>query len=105
MWYTTKVGPDVKNEARKLAVHMSHPGPEYWNTLRHLIGYIKGKYTKCIIIRKHKVLKAVMFCDLNDATDKETGNSASSLVDTLGRKIIMCQSKTQRTVIIISTEE
>ena len=26
MWYTTKVGPDVENTARELAVHMSHPG-------------------------------------------------------------------------------
>ena len=29
MWYTTKVGPDVVNAARELAVHMSHPDPEH----------------------------------------------------------------------------
>ena len=27
MWYTTKVGPDVKNTTRELAVHMTHPEP------------------------------------------------------------------------------
>ena len=30
MWYTTKVGPDVANVERELAVHMSHPGTENW---------------------------------------------------------------------------
>ena len=43
MWYTTKVGPDVKNAARELAVHMSHPETEHWKALGRLIGYIKGK--------------------------------------------------------------
>ena len=42
-WYTTKLGPDVENAARELAVNMSHPGPEYWKALGRLIGYIKGK--------------------------------------------------------------
>ena len=43
MWYTTKVGTDVANAARELAVHMSHPGPEHWKALGRLIGYLKGK--------------------------------------------------------------
>ena len=30
MWYATKVGPDVENEARELTVHMSNSGPEHW---------------------------------------------------------------------------
>ena len=63
MWYTTKVGPDVANAARELAVHMSHPGPEHWKELGRLIGYIKGKETKVTIIRNPKVLKAVILCD------------------------------------------
>ena len=29
MWYTTKVGPDVANAARELAVHMSHSGTDH----------------------------------------------------------------------------
>ena len=49
---------------------MSHPGPEHWKSLVNLIGYIKGKETKVVIVRKHKVLKAVMFCDSNYATNK-----------------------------------
>ena len=37
MWYKNKVGPDVSNAARELAVHMSHPGPEHWKSLGHLL--------------------------------------------------------------------
>ena len=29
IWYTTKVGPDVSNVARELAVRMIHPRPEH----------------------------------------------------------------------------
>ena len=61
MWYTTKVVPDMENAARELAVHMSHPGSEHWKALGHMIGYLKVKEKKCIVIRKHKVLEAVMF--------------------------------------------
>ena len=104
MWYTTKVRPDVANAARELVVHMSHPGPEHWKVLGRLIGCLKGKETKGIIIRKPKVLKAVMFCDSDYATDKETRKSVSSLVATLGVTLLTCSSKTQRTVTLSSTE-
>ena len=40
MCYTTKMGLDM---ARKLAVPMSHLGPEHWNSFGRLIGYLKGK--------------------------------------------------------------
>ena len=62
MWYTTKVGLDVENAARELAVHMSHPVPEHWKALGRLIGYVKGKETKGIFIRNPNVPKYVMFC-------------------------------------------
>ena len=69
-----------------------------------LIDYLKGKNTKGIIIRKPKVLKAVMLCDSNYATDKETRKSVIGLIDTLGGTLITCSSKIQRTVTISSTE-
>ena len=42
-WYMNKVGIDVANAARELAVNMSNPGSEHWKTLGRLIGYLKGK--------------------------------------------------------------
>ena len=83
----TKVVPDVGNAPRELAVHMSHPGPEHWKALGCMIGYLKGIETKGIIIRNHKVLKVVMFCDLNYATEKDTRQSVSGLVTTLGETL------------------
>ena len=68
------------------------------------IGYLKGKETKGIIIRKPKVLKGVMLCDSNYTTDKETRKIVSSLVDKLGGTLLTCLSKTQRTVTLSSTE-
>ena len=105
MWYKTKVGPYVENAARELAVHMSYPAPEHWKALECLIGYIKGKETEGIIIRKPKVLKVVMLCDSNYATYKDTRNSVSGLIATLGGTLLTCLSETQRNLRLISTEE
>ena len=41
LWYTNKVGPDVKNASGELAVHMRHPRPEHWKALGFLIGNLK----------------------------------------------------------------
>ena len=71
------------NEARELVVHMSHPVPEHWKVLGQLIGYLKGKDTKGIIVINPKGLKAVMLCDSNFATDKDTRKSVSGFVSTL----------------------
>ena len=90
IWYTIKVVPDVENTARELAVHMSHPGIEYWKALGCLIGYLKGKDTKGIVTRNPKVLKAVMFIDSNYATDKETRNNVIILVATFVGKLLTC---------------
>ena len=82
MCYTMKVGTDVANASRELAMHRIQTGPEHFNSLRRLIGYLKVKNTKGIIVRNPKVLKAVMFFYSNYALNKETRNVFSGLVDT-----------------------
>ena len=104
IWYKTKVLHGVENAARELVVHMSHPGLEHWKSLGRFIGYLKFKYTKGIIIRKPKFLKAVMFYDSNYATYKDTRKSVSGLVNTLGGTLLIYLPKTQRTVTLSSTE-
>ena len=104
MWYTTKVVPDVANSARELAVHISHPGPEHYKTLGHLIGYLKGKETKGVIIIKHNVMISVMFCDLNYATYKNTIKRVSVLLYTIEETLLTCLSRTHRTVALSSME-
>ena len=90
MWYKNKVVPSVVNAERELVVHISHPGSEHWKSLRRLIGYLKGKETKVIFNRNHKVIKTVMFCDFNYATEKDTRNSVIGLVAKLGRSLLTC---------------
>ena len=104
MQYTTNLGSSVANVARELAVHMSRPGKENWKSLVRLIGYLKVKQTKGTIIRKPKVIKAVMFCDSNYTTDKETRKSVRGLVDTIGGTLLTCSPKNHRIVMLIITE-
>ena len=77
---------------------MSHHGKEYWKALGHLIGFIKVKKTRVIVIRNPKVLKSFIFCYSNYATYKETRKSLIGLVATFGETLLMCLSKTQITV-------
>ena len=69
-----------------------------------LIGYPKVKRTKIIIIRNPIVLKAVIICDSNYATDMKTRKSASNILATLGVTLLTCSSETQRTIKLVSTE-
>ena len=71
-------------------MHTIHPGTDHWKALGRLIGYLKGKDTKGIIIRNPKVLKAVMFCDSNYATDREKIKIVRGLVATLGGTLLIC---------------
>ena len=94
----------MENTAREFYVHMIHHEPEHWEALGPLIGQLKDKETKVIIIRNYKVLKSVMFCDSNYAMNKETRKSVSGLVATLGVTLLTRSSKPQRTIKLISTE-
>ena len=77
---------------------------DHWKALGYLIGYLKGKYNIAIFIIKPKVMKDVMFCDSNYDTDKKTGKNVRRLVATLGWKLLLCLSKTQRSVTLSNTE-
>ena len=46
-----------------LDMHMSNTGSEHSKALAHLIGQLKGKNTKVIIIRNPKVIKVFIFCN------------------------------------------
>ena len=80
----------MANAARQLSMHMIHPGPAHCKALGYMIEYLKGIEKKDIVIRKLKVLKAVMFCDSNYVTDTDTRNSFSGLVTTLVVTILTC---------------
>ena len=73
-----------------MVVNIIHPGPERWKALGRLIGYLKGKETNGIFNRNPKVVKAVMFCYYNYATDNETRKSFIGLVATLGGTLLTC---------------
>ena len=83
---------------------MSHPGTEHCKALGRLIGYLKVKDKKGIIIRNPKVLKDGIIYNSNFATDKETRKGVSGLVATLRGTLISCSSKTQGMIMFFGTE-
>ena len=69
-----------------------------------LVGYIKGKEIKVIVIINPKVIKAVIYFYYNYEMDKETRNSVSGLANTLRVTLLTSPSNTKRTVALSSTE-
>ena len=51
----------MANASIDFSMNINHPGPGYWKALVCLVGYLKVKQKKVIIVRKPKVLKAVIF--------------------------------------------
>ena len=76
------------NAARELGVQMNYPEPEHWKALGRLIGYLKGKRIIGITVINTKVIKEVMFCDSNYATNMETGKNVRGLVAKLGGTLL-----------------
>ena len=56
-----KLRPDVENTEKELVTHMINPRKEHWKEVTLLIGYLKGKKTKGIIVRNPEVFKTVRF--------------------------------------------
>ena len=59
-------------------MNMSYPKTKHWKALGGLIGYLKCKKKKVIIIRDPDVLKAVIFRYYNYITNKETRKSVDN---------------------------
>ena len=72
-------------------------GTSYWVSKRG-----RKKY---IVAIKPKVLKYIIFCDSNYATDNETRNSFSGLVTTLLGTLLTYSSKTHRMAMLSRIEE
>jgi hypothetical protein len=39
MYYATKIAPEICNEVKELAGHLSNPGTEHWKALEQCVGY------------------------------------------------------------------
>ena len=91
MWYTMMVVHEVPNAAIEL--DRSTYESSWARTLEDIGKFdciFQSKKDKSIIIRKPKCLKAVMFCDSNYATYKETRNRVSDLVTIPGGTLLPC---------------
>jgi hypothetical protein len=76
MYYATKIAPEICNEVRELAGHLSNPGEDHWKALERCVGYlVSGEGTEALCLRKPRVLQSITDCDLDYAKDRMTGEA------------------------------
>ena len=104
MFYSTKISPEIANSIRNLAQHMINPGIQHWKALERLVGYIKGKETHELILRKPKELRNYSYVDASFADCKDTRRSTGGDIHTLGGCITSWSSKRMKAVTLSSAE-
>jgi hypothetical protein len=105
MYLVVKLFVEGSNAARELARHFSNPGPEHWEAVARLVGYIKLHANDIkLTYRKPMDMRAVCNVDSNYATDKEDRRSVTGAIYTVGGTITNWISKTQASVTLSSTK-
>jgi hypothetical protein len=104
LYYATKLGPDISNAVRDLSRHLSNPGPQHWEALERVVGYLSNKDNQHIIFKAPRTLQSISYVDSNYAQDAEDRRSISGRVNTIGGTLTSWNSKKQTTVALSSTE-
>ena len=104
MYYTVKVGPDCANAVRDLARHMKTPGNQHWKAMERVVGYLKGKSLRGLIMRRPEYLRAIEYCDASYATDTMLRRSVSGMISSIGGLIVNWSSRTQKVCTLSSAE-
>ncbi len=98
--------PDVSNSVRELGRQMHDPSMRHWRGLQHLLRYLatfpkKGIYFKC---EEEQGYQLKGYSDADFAGDAETRRSCAGYVLFLGETPISWSSKTERSIVLSTTE-
>ena len=104
MFYVTKISPECSYACGQLARHMHCPGEQHWDAMGRLIGYLKGKSSHELVIRRPLSLKIVSFGDASYGDCVETRHSSTGDLHTIGGSIVSWRSQKTRFVCLSSAE-
>ena len=93
------------NGTRELSKHLQNPGPEQWDVVEYIAGFLKKEQGQIhITYQTSRELQFVAMVDTNFATNVEDWKSVSGAIYTLGGAIIGWSNKSQRTTTILNTK-
>ena len=104
MWGQLATRPDLSFSVSLLARFQSNPGKEHWNSLLHVIGYIKNTLDHGLTYSRDFDLSPSAYVDSDYGGCKDTRRSTSGFIFTMAGGAVCWSSKRQTTVALSTVE-
>ena len=104
MWGQLATRPDLSFSVSLLARFQANPGIEHWNTLLHVIGYIKNTVDYGLTYLRDADLSPTTFVDANYGGCRDTHRSTSGYVFMMAGGAVTWSSKRQATIALSTVE-
>ncbi len=107
MYLAHMTRPDISNAVRELGQQMHDPCMRHWRGIQHLLRYLGMRPNLGIPIEKERNrngLNLKGYADADYAADPETRRSCAGYMVFLGKTMITWSSKTERSIVLSTTE-
>ena len=104
MWLLTMTRPDITNAVRAVARYAHEPTERLWQAIMKILSYLNGTRSLGITNVRDSGLSLNVYADADYTSKENDRRSVSGIAVTLGGTIVSHTSKTQR-VVLLSTSE
>jgi hypothetical protein len=101
---SNRTRPDIAASIGILARYAANPGPQHFESIRTIIGYLKKTKSYKLIIDGNSELKVTAYSDSDWAGDRSDRKSTSGYLIKLGNSLISWHSKKQSSVSLSTME-
>lgn len=96
--------PDLSFAVGVVSKFAQNPGPEHFDAINRIIGYLKGTITTKVLLKGGETNILTVYCDADWASDQDERKSVSGYVIYLGRSIVTWGSKKQHCIALSTME-
>ena len=104
MFYVTKISPECSYACGQLARQMHNPNDTHWEAMGRIVGYLRGKTTHELVIRRPRSLRIISFGDASYADCPDTRRSSTGDIHTIGGSLVSWRAQKTRFVCLSSAE-
>ena len=104
MFYMTKIGPECSFAVGQLARHMHNPGETHWEAMKRTVGYLRGKKSHEVTIRRPKEMRVISLGDASYSDCLDTRRSSTGDIHTTGGALVSWRAQKTPFVCLSSAE-